>query len=621
MAAGVRNWTPRRASLAVAAVALLALAARLLLLGDRVAHWDEARVGYWILDYARTGSYEYRPIIHGPFYHHVNAVVFSVLGPTDAAMRLVPAVVGGLLPLSALLLRERLRGGEQVALALFLAANPVLLYYTRFMRGDPLVGAFMFVAFGLFVRYLDTRAYRYVLAGVAFVALGFTVKENAPVYLLCWVGAAAVVAYFELFAAARRGESVSGVVERWLGLDRRRAVWRAALDRARAGDDQRTDDDRRTDDDAPRSNDDPRTIEDGGSPRGARRALAPLAVAAAAVAEFLAIVVFFYAPRSGDPDELGLGNALGDPAMWGPVVEAATLGSWRSFVEIWIDGSATEHGYLPYLGDYLLTLAFGAAMLCLFAVVGFLAESFAEERPRGLVLGTFAWGVASVLGYPVITDIKAPWATVHAVLPLAVPAAVGVALVYRWGRAAFASNDRLGVGVAATVLLLVSAQVGAMGATAVYLHPQSPENELVQYAQPAADLHPTLADVERAAATTEGTDVLVYGERYVDEHPSRSSAYRPACVKWFELLPLPWYFERGDVAVSCARTPAELDAMAERPPVVVADAGERTELRARFPGYEARTGKLRTTDSEVLFLVDTSRLPREGDRGPERRRR
>ncbi|MFC7155202.1 flippase activity-associated protein Agl23 [Halomarina halobia] len=602
MAAGVRYWTPRRAHLVVAAVALLALAARLLLLGDRVAHWDEARVGYWILDYARTGSYEYRPIIHGPFYHHVNAVVFTVLGPTDAAMRLVPAVVGGLLPLSALLLRERLRESELVALALFLAANPVLLYYSRFMRGDPLVGAFMFVAFGLFVRLLDTRAHRYLLAGVAFVALGFTVKENAPVYLLCWAGAAAVVAYFELFAAARRGESASAVVERWLGLDRRRAAWRDAPARARAGDD-------------------PRTIEDGGSARGARRVLVALAVAAVAAVEFLAIVVFFYAPRASGPDELGLGNALGDPAMWGPVIEAATLGSWRAFVEIWIDGTATEHGYLPYLGDFLLTLGFGAAMLCTFAVVGFLAESFAEERPRGLVLGTFAWGVASVLGYPVITDVKAPWATVHAVLPLAVPAAVGVALVYRRGRAAFAADDRIGVGVAAAVLLVVAAQVGAMGVTAVYLHPQSPENELVQYAQPADDVHPTLADVERAAATTEGTDVLVYGERYVEGTPPSASAYRPACVEWFDLLPLPWYFERSDVTVTCARTPAELDAMAERPPVVVADAGERATLRARFPDYEARTGKLRTTDSEVLFLVDTSRLPREEDRTPERDRR
>ena len=98
-----------RTTLAVLAIAALALLARLVFLGERVAHWDEGRVGYDILRYVATGAWEYRPIVHGPFLPQVNRFVFELLGASDFTARLVVAVVGGLFPLSALLFRERLR--------------------------------------------------------------------------------------------------------------------------------------------------------------------------------------------------------------------------------------------------------------------------------------------------------------------------------------------------------------------------------------------------------------------------------------------------------------------------------------------------------------------------------
>ncbi|PSQ67132.1 MAG: TIGR03663 family protein, partial [Halobacteriales archaeon SW_9_67_24] len=93
----------RRVTLAVVAITVLGLLARLAFLGDRIAHWDEARVGYWILEYAETGTFEYRPIIHGPFLHHVNAPLFDLLGPNDVTMRLAVSLLGAALPLVALL--------------------------------------------------------------------------------------------------------------------------------------------------------------------------------------------------------------------------------------------------------------------------------------------------------------------------------------------------------------------------------------------------------------------------------------------------------------------------------------------------------------------------------------
>ena len=92
-------------TVAVANVALLALVTRLYRLGERVAHWDEARVAYWTMRYIETGNFDYRPIIHGPFYHHVNRHVFAWLGANDFTMRLVVAVIGALLPVPLLLFR------------------------------------------------------------------------------------------------------------------------------------------------------------------------------------------------------------------------------------------------------------------------------------------------------------------------------------------------------------------------------------------------------------------------------------------------------------------------------------------------------------------------------------
>nr|WP_020222830.1 hypothetical protein [Halarchaeum acidiphilum] len=85
--------TDRRVAAGVVAATAVALVARFLALGYRVAHWDEGRVGYWILRYAETGRYTYHPIVHGPFLFQVNRFVFDVAGASDATMRTVVALV------------------------------------------------------------------------------------------------------------------------------------------------------------------------------------------------------------------------------------------------------------------------------------------------------------------------------------------------------------------------------------------------------------------------------------------------------------------------------------------------------------------------------------------------
>jgi uncharacterized protein (TIGR03663 family) len=590
---GDRRWT-LYALLAITAIGLLA---RVVGLGTRIFHWDEGRVGYWILRYAESGLWEYRPIVHGPFLYHVNEFVFSLIGANDFSARLVVALLGGLLPLAAWLFREHLRDAELVALGLFLAANPVLLYYSRFMRNDVLLAAFMLFALGFFVRAVDTGSAWYLYPGALSFALGFTTKENAIIYPLCWAGAVVLLFDHRLLLASRRPtyrsvrtdeqgeearspESIAG--DGGVPRTSRRSI---ALDYARA------------------------------TFRGLRRWLGPLVLSAAL---FLVVIVVFYAPRTAGRG-LGFGAALSDPTLWPALIETTLLDTGESIYDLWIAGGHQDHSYLPYLGDYLETMLYGAATLSLLAVAGVLADRYSGDGPRDFVSLAFYWGFVSVLGYPIVTDIQAPWATVHAIVPLAVPAAVGAALLYRWGRDAVRSGDVVGISLAVVVLVLAAGTTAATAAEVTYLGPTDRENEeVLQWAQPEDDLQPALGKVKRIAASNEGTDVLLWGTT----HPSseeelfyvenESSDLQPgAGGGWYDRLPLPWYLERYNATGTS--TPPDADptvALQDPPPVVIAYEWDREEIAPHLEGYAAYEHKFKLWDEEVVIFIDRSRLDR-----------
>ncbi|MEF8890450.1 MAG: flippase activity-associated protein Agl23 [Haloferacaceae archaeon] len=567
-----------RTTLAVGSVAALALVVRLVGLGDRVMHFDEARVAYWALRYHETGQFSYRPIVHGPFLQVVNDWVFTVLPPTDFSARLVVALVGGLLPLAALALRGRLRDDETVALALVLAANPLLLYYSRFMRNDVLVAAFCVAALLLVVRALDTgRAWPAYLGAVA-LALGFASKENALVYVLCFGGAGFLLLDHRLVRRTAGGESPRRVLRDWADtLAARLRGW------------------------------------GGSTGRGA--GLAALHAAGWAVT-FLAVVAFFYAPRPQ------LWTALGSPAALAGVVGEATVGSAEAFVGTWVGGTHQSHPYLPYVYDYLETLVYGAPAAVAFAAVGFVIDGYADEAGRRDVVA-FAtyWGLVSVLGYPVATDIRAPWAAVHAVVPLALPAAVGLAALYRRATTTTAPLDgRVGSSratAALAALVVIAAVSGVAGANAAY-HNSAAEadGEVLQYAQPGNGLKTTLSTEVRPAieATDDGPapDVLYYGttspaggqvKLYV-RNESSAAQPRVGGPNWHSRLPLPWYFEVYGAEVTSTAPAAPLPA--DPPPVVVAMDWDRAALEGELPGYEAYEHRHRLWGERVVIFVDRS---------------
>lgn len=546
-----------RGTQAVLALAFVALVARLVLLDARPSHFDEGRVAYWTLNYVETGEFHYRYIIHGPLVQHAGAALFGLVGASDFASRLPVALVGGALPLVTLWLRHRLSTVETVGLAFFLALNPVLLYYSRFMRSTVLVAAFCFVAFAAFVRVYDGFGARYLYLGAASLALGFVAKESAILYVLCWLGASALVIDAKLFRVGGEESGVSWTRKRTAAFHERFAGRGEIL---------------------------------------SDWALRWVGHGAAACILFVVLFVFFYAPRGGEWVGLYdvLGNPLLLPEMLGTLADQVTTGYGYWF------GGGSERTLQDLLGSlrYLLEPIAGyAGPLIGLAVAGFFLERYVSDDPRQLVLGCAYWGFVSIPGYALGTDINNPWILVNALVPLAVPAAVGLATIVDAGRDALATDDEVSAAVVAVLLLLVTGSVVAGAATGVYTNTTDPDNPLVQFAQPSAEMRPAVDRLVEVSRRTDGTDAIVYDTTGNLVDMQTEAPRRPACLTWFNALSLPWYLEAHDVAVECADAPA---ALPDTLPPVVITTGECTLERAadcrKQPGAmappEALAGRL-----------------------------
>lgn len=524
MAPSVTAWlTVRRAVLALTA---LALGLRLVALGARVAHFDEARVAYWVLRAIANDAWTYRPIIHGPLLQHVLRWVFPVLGPSDFVMRLPVALVGGLLPLAALLFRPRIDEAEAVALATLLTISPLFVLYSRFLRSDLPLAAVGLVALGALVSLHDTGRPRYLYLSALAGALALALKENALLYPVAWAGAGAV-----LLALQTRRDGMADAVP---------------------------------------------TV-------SLRRWLPHVTVA---LFTFFLVVVFLYAPRGS----AGLWTAVGEPSLWPAVLGEATVGTAEKFV-FWTREARRTHSYLPYLAHYIGVLVVGAGALIAFAVVGVI-----EGRDRPLVAFAALWGAASVVGYPFVSDIRAPWLALHALVAFAIPAAVGLAHVARRARQARSSSARA-PRVFLALLVVAGAQVAVVNTTTNYARPVE-ENFLHQGAQPGTDLRPELETMARLAAQEEGPDVVYYGSlavanESINDHPA-------AAGDWYHRLPLPWYTEAANATVVSADSPAELPQLDA--PVVVVPAENWSEVAPAMNGYEAHPHRLDRVGTSTYSL-------------------
>jgi len=197
-AAATRIAAPIGIPLETALYALILLAAvltRFWDLGSRALHHDESLHAYfsWLL--ATGQGYAHDPLMHGPFLFHMNALIYALVGASDASSRFSAALFGVILVALPMLLRgERHLGrwGALTASTLFLI-SPALLYQSRYIRHDifTVVGSlFLFIAV---MRYIERPSRGWLIAIGA--TLGFLLTNHEIVF-----GIAAI--FFAVIAGA-----------------------------------------------------------------------------------------------------------------------------------------------------------------------------------------------------------------------------------------------------------------------------------------------------------------------------------------------------------------------------------------------------------------------------------
>jgi uncharacterized protein (TIGR03663 family) len=551
-----------RVSLSVVGVAIVALATRLVSLGTRVAGYSEGRLGSRILEYHATGDWA---VAAGgsPLLVHVDRWLFAVTGPSDFVARLPVAVLGALLPLCALLFRDRLRNGAVVGVAVVLAASPALLFHSRMLLPIVPMAAFSLATAGFALRLLDREEPLYALPLAVSVALAL---GAAPAAILV-LGGAILSAWLTAAPSSGRLRPV---------LQEKSDEWRRPV------------------------------------------------VASAVL--FLVLVTFLFAPRGSVAGGTGLWASLTQPWAVPGVVLEATVGTGALTVEGWVTGPIIVDAPIAELGRSARTVILGAQGVSVLAVVGVLSVVLGKDGADGTTLVRFAtlWAVLLFGGTALTVGSASIGPFVPAMVVLSVPAGVGLSVLV--SRAVEATR-RDAVSTAAVLSLVLGAvmlQGAAVTVDGVYRDPAADQYRLGPSA-PGDERLGAVLDVAVVAVQDARDDpaVLYYRSR----NDSGDLAVTPgsgtevsgatttgnATTDGSPGHPLPWYLGTADATVEETTDTGRV--ATELPAVVVAKSMAFDALEPHLAGYVAFPVSLPRMDQPVVIFIRTDRLPSDRWRG------
>ena len=445
------------------ALALLAaaFATRLWGLGARPFHQDEAYHARAAWDLAQGAGYRFNPKFHGPFLYYLTAATFRLLGDSDYAARLSPALCGvALCTLVLFSLRRWLGSWGALFAALFVVASPATACYQRYLFHDSYILLFSLAMVVAYLRLAEggSREFYYLFALAA--ACGLCTKANI---------------YFVLFAIGAYDYALA---------------WGRCL---RARREER------------------------------RHVKLSWAVALSAAGVALAAAVALWALRAGNAKALGTAAACalafwlcsrcslsllahrlaGGASPWPvardwPAVLLALALAFALYAGFYTNGFREPRGVFAGVGEmlgYWLRLqqqpkilgpaSFYLLLLVLYelptALAGFLGAVWCVARPT-LARGFFAWwALASILLYSMANE-KVPWLVVHIVLPLGICAGGFLAHAFSWAGARKSAGRRV---ARAALALFVALGLGFLcrGAYAILGPQRTAASELLLYVQ------------------------------------------------------------------------------------------------------------------------------------------
>jgi len=121
---------------------------------------------------------------YSPLLFTANALLFTLCGASDAIARLWPALLGGLLPLTPLLLRRRIGRVGVLATGAYLAFSPTALFASRRLDGAVVAIVGGMAVLGGLTRFFDTGGRRWLTLSACGLALAVTGSPSAYGLLL-----------------------------------------------------------------------------------------------------------------------------------------------------------------------------------------------------------------------------------------------------------------------------------------------------------------------------------------------------------------------------------------------------------------------------------------------------
>ncbi len=163
-------------------ILVLAIVSRFYLLGNRAMSHDESlHTKYsWML-YAGQG-YQHNPMMHGPSLFHFTALAYFMLGVSDGAARVFPAIFGTALVMLPLLFRKYLGRNGALLASFMLLISPAISYHSRYIRHDVFLMTSAVVVLWAILQYLEDGQDRWLYLFAGFFALMYTTMEGYYIY-------------------------------------------------------------------------------------------------------------------------------------------------------------------------------------------------------------------------------------------------------------------------------------------------------------------------------------------------------------------------------------------------------------------------------------------------------
>ena len=152
---------------------------RLIRLGFKPPMHDECMFYFYAHLLAKTGNYDYMPILHGPFLLDLNALVYILLGATEFTIRLMAALLGIILFGWVWGMRKYLGEKGTIFTIIFFILSPTIMFYSRFLRNDIPLEFNILGALYCFLKFIEKGKGSALFGSILFCTLAFCTKENS----------------------------------------------------------------------------------------------------------------------------------------------------------------------------------------------------------------------------------------------------------------------------------------------------------------------------------------------------------------------------------------------------------------------------------------------------------